>query len=91
MLLEDSVGDLQKDNCYKYIVDLTKLCTGSNPRTIKRVLNSYNLMKAVCGEMDGELKPEAMKSLYIIQCIQATQQGLYDYMIYEYDEFITNI
>lgn len=91
VLLEDSVGDLQKDNCYKYIVDLTKLCTGSNPRTIKRVLNSYNLMKAVCGEMDGELKPEAMKSLYVIQCIQVTQQGLYDYMISEYDEFIKNI
>ena len=48
-------------------------------------------MKAVCGEMDGELKPEAMKSLYVIQCIQVTQQGLYDYMISEYDEFIKNI
>lgn len=90
-LLKDSVGDLQKDNCYKYIVDLTKLCTGSNPRTIKRVLNSYNLMKAVCEEVDGKLKPEAMKSLYVIQCIQVTQQELYNYMVAKYDEFIKSI
>lgn len=74
---------------FDQVVSFTSKCTENNPRTIKRILNSYNLMKAIFGYKDQPV--EYLTCLYLIQCIQHTYNELYVFLIQNLETIIENL
>lgn len=78
----------------KYLDDalkLTTLCTENNPRTIKRVINLYNLMNTILEYDKKKNSEEYCICLYIIQCIQVTYEELYQFLIDNIDNILEQI
>ena len=74
---------------FKQVTTFTSKCTENNPRTIKRILNSYNLMKAIFGYKSKSV--EYRTCLYLIQCIQHTYNELYVFLIQNLETIIENL
>lgn len=74
------------DKHLNYAVKITTICTENNPRTIKRIINSYNLMNAI---LNNNKDQDYCICLYVIQCIQNTCQELF-YFLYENLDILEN-
>lgn len=69
-------------------IEFTTLCTENNPRTIKRIINLYNLMYTILEYDKKENSEDYCFCLYIIQCIQITSEELYKFLIENIDNLL---
>lgn len=91
-LMEAGIDPNTLDN-FNQVVAFTSKCTENNPRTIKRVLNSYNLMKAIFNYENENvaIKKSYHTCLYLIQCIQHTYNELYIFLIQNWNSVKENL
>lgn len=76
-LVKNGIGNTIKNPDYlKKAYSITRKCTDNNPRTIKRIINSYNLMNAILNNKNEDY----CINLYIIQCIKNTYNELFEFL-----------
>uniref|UniRef100_S0DEU2 KAP NTPase domain-containing protein n=1 Tax=termite gut metagenome TaxID=433724 RepID=S0DEU2_9ZZZZ len=88
--LEEAAGIKCSDAEAKEYTALISTSTGSNPRSMKRLFNSFLLQKMVVG--DDLLKTgRDEKVLFALLCMQQRFGNLYDYVVLNRDDDIANI
>lgn len=88
--LEEVAGIKCSDEEAKEYIALISTSTGSNPRSMKRLFNSFLLQKMVVG--DDLLKTERdEKVLFALLCMQQRFDNLYDYVVLNRDDDIASI
>lgn len=88
--LEEAAGIKCSDEETKEYIALISTSTGSNPRSMKRLFNSFLLQKMVVG--DDLLKTgRDEKILFALLCMQQRFGNLYDYIVLNKDEDISDI
>jgi hypothetical protein len=72
------------DNDIKNYISLINLSIGSNPRSMKRLFNSYLLLMKV---IDNEVleNDDSKKALFAILCMQQRFENLYNYIVLNRD------
>ena len=73
------------DSDVKKSVALINTSIGSNPRSMKRLFNSYLLLLKVMGN-DMLEKDESKKALFAILCMQQRFESLYNYIVLNRDD-----
>lgn len=83
LLADMSISELADD--YQLLVELTKRSVSSNPRSVKRVLNSFQLQLILARHKlateEGEGKRHALRILFGLLCLQSRFPAVYDWLL----------
>jgi ABC-type dipeptide/oligopeptide/nickel transport system ATPase subunit len=82
--IELKIDTKEAKSYYKTITEVTVLTVGSNPRSIKRVINYISLIKSLNRRKDGNaasFNSKEIPLLYSIVCMQIAWPEIFDYFI----------
>lgn len=68
------------------LTNIIKLSIGNNPRSMKRLFNSYNLLESVINSIGkGELNNQSKQIMFSILCMQNRFENMYKYLVLNQD------
>ncbi|SFC34320.1 KAP family P-loop NTPase fold protein [Butyrivibrio sp. YAB3001] len=81
----EHIGVSVDETSLKLYVNLIGTSIGSNPRSMKRLFNSFFLLKQITPEIFGDHVKRNM--LFVLLCLQSRYENVYNYMIRNKDDF----
>lgn len=85
----EHIGVSIDETSLKLYVNLIGTSIGSNPRSMKRLFNSFLLLKQITPEIFGDQSKQNM--LFVLLCLQSRYENVYNYLIRNKDDVDTEM
>ena len=85
----EHIGVSVDETAIKLYVNLIGTSIGSNPRSMKRLFNSFLLLKQITPEIFSD--PDKQNILFVLLCLQSRYENVYNYLIRNKDDVNTEL